>query len=136
MTKNKEKILLDTIGVMGKSILKLDKRIRRLEKDHVKAVTMLGEQAIAESAKDAKDLANFEALMTVIEELALHEGISRAEFQMHYDSLYQHCLERYLQKLEETDPRFAGEIDTRTIAEIESTESLSPLFPPPPEDES
>lgn len=120
---------------MGKSILKLNKRLKSLEKELAKVIITLGDQAVAESTNEAKEFAHFEALLTVVQELTLHEGISREEFLKHYDSLYQHSLDQYLQKLEETSPGFAAEIDKRTIAEIELTESSTPLFPPP-EDES
>jgi hypothetical protein len=134
MTQKEEKALLDTLKLSVSAVRALSRRVRWLEKEHIKLVVHLGELAVVESGVMAKDLANFEALMTIVQELTQHEGISRQAFQRHYDSVYQHCLERYLHKLEETEPRHAAEIDKRTIAEIESTESLSPLFPEPPEE--
>src|SRR3954469_261411 len=103
--------------------LEFEQRLSRLEKHDWQAE----QAAISDTSQVAWREARFAALETLVQELAVREGLSKEQFAKHYEERARFFHDRCLRIAEDIDPSMAGRIDVRGPADMPEGESYPPL---------
>ena len=106
-------------------IRRLLERVQRLESHDEQAE----QAALLASKNDARREARFLALLSIVQELSAHEELSEEQFLKHFEGRVRFYQDRLLQKAEDIDPNWAGQIDERGQGDMPESESYPPLFP-------
>jgi len=99
-------------------------RVVRLENHDAQAEAA----AVMEGQNTALREARFNALYSLAQELAAHEGISEEQFLKHFQERVRFYQDRLLEIAEDINPNWAGQIDERDQDEMPESESYPPLF--------
>jgi len=106
-------------------IRKLSERVERLEKQDQQAEAV----AVIQGQNTTLQEAKFNALYSIVHELAAHEGISEEQIVEHFRERVRFYQDQLLRIAEDINPNWAGQIDERDQGEMPESESYSPLFP-------
>jgi hypothetical protein len=106
--------------------MNLEERVSKLEEIQ----RTMNAIAIVDSAHSRKREAKFQAAMTMMGELFLHEGASKQQFLSRFEALVAFHDSRLLGIAEDINPNFAAQTDDRPPDADAAPELPPPILPP------
>jgi hypothetical protein len=117
---------------LRKKRLRTRKRIREIEKT-LRSIVVAQVAQVNLAGKRTQELmknnARFLALESIVEELAVREGVSASQLSKHIEERARVYLDQILRTASDTEPNMAGQIDDRPLDDIPESDSFPPLFP-------
>lgn len=109
-------------------LLKLEQSVEALNSLAAKSVEAATGIAISRTTREVKIEAIIETIISLLRELAEHEGISEEKFQKHFDRRVRHYHDFGLRTVEDISPERAALADKRALNEVGEDEAYPRLF--------
>jgi len=109
----------------------IEQRLENLER-HERSEEEL---AVVDGTQKLDRDARFSALLAIVQQLAVREGVSKEHFAKHFHAQLDFQKDRLLRIVEDANQNWAGQIDERTEADQMAPDPPEPLFLPPNPDE-